>query len=141
MLATDGVLIMVAATGFEALRLFIIQTRHAKRLTQRDVAKRGGIPHGTIGSIESGKEVIPTQETLAGIARGLGVPYQVLDRLARGLPQMPDMSVADLVTIWTEDDPEIRGLLIEAASLPPDRRDSFAAGLRALVAALRPTGG
>jgi transcriptional regulator with XRE-family HTH domain len=71
--------------SFEALRDFIIKTRTDRGLSQADVAKRGGIPKGTIGAIEAGRRAVPRQETLQGIAKGLGVPYDVLDRLARGL--------------------------------------------------------
>lgn len=128
---------MTTPDAIENLRQFIVQTRHAKRLTQREVAKRGGIPHGTLGSLESGRPNMPSQETIAGLAKGLGVPYSVLDRIARGLPPEIDVSIADQVLIWTEEDPDIRALLMEAARLPADRQPAFAAGLRALVEALK----
>lgn len=72
--------------AFEALRAFIIKTRQERKLSQADVARRGGIPKGTLGAIEAGRYSIPRQETLQGIAKGLGVPYEVLDRMARGIP-------------------------------------------------------
>lgn len=119
---------MTTPDAIENLRQFIVQTRHAKRLTQREVARRGGIPHGTLGSLESGRQNVPSQETIAGIAKGLGVPYSVLDRIARGLPPEADVSIADQVLLWAEDDPTIRALLMEAARLPADKQAAFAAG-------------
>lgn len=124
-------------SALDDLRGFLVRTRHAKKLTQRDVAKRGGIPPGTVGSIEAGSSSIPSQETMQGLAKGYGVPYSVLDRLARGLPPEPNVAIADLVLIWAEDDPQIRDLLMRAAALPPDRQAAFSAGLAALVAALQ----
>lgn len=77
----------------EALRLFIVTTRKDRGMSQRDLAKRAGISKGTISAIEGNTlNFVPKQVTLEAIAKGLGVPYERLDRIARGLPAEPELS-------------------------------------------------
>lgn len=77
----------------EALRLFIVTARKDRGLSQRDLAKRAGLSKGTIAAIEGSAQCsLPRQPTLQAIAKGLGVPYEHLDRIVRGLPVEPELS-------------------------------------------------
>ena len=121
--------------AFQRLQAFVIDTRKAAKLTQRDVAKRGGIPLGTIGNIEAGsRESIPRQDTLKGLAKGLGVPYEMLDRIIRGVIATPDDEALAALTI--ELSPESKELLLAWVTMPDHLKRQVEAGLRALIAAL-----
>lgn len=77
--------------AFEGLRTFVIETRNRNGWSQREVASRGGFNAGILAKLEAGEPpTIPKQDTLERIAKGLGVPYETLDRLARGLPPTLD---------------------------------------------------
>lgn len=122
--------------AFDRLRQFVIDTRKAARLTQRDVAKRGQLPLGTIGNIEAGsRSSIPRQETLKGLAKGLGVPYEVLDRIVRGVPEATTEDNV-LASLTLDLKPETKALLMSWLTMPENQRVAVEAGLTALIAAL-----
>lgn len=58
----------------------IRRIRKEKKLSLKDVAKRGGLSHAYISQIENGKRVNPTGQVINKLAKGLGVP--VYDLLA-----------------------------------------------------------
>jgi transcriptional regulator with XRE-family HTH domain len=68
------------------------RTRQGKSL--RSLGKQSGVPYSNIAKIESGTVTSPTQDTLEKLAKALNVPYETLDRLARGLDSMADKSVS-----------------------------------------------
>jgi transcriptional regulator with XRE-family HTH domain len=107
--------------GYDALRAFILRTRSELGRSQEDVARRGGFPRGTLSAIEAGRGSIPRQDTMAKIARGLDVPYTMLDRIARGLPADDaaiDRTTDELLAAWER--------------LPEDRREMALRMIQAL---------
>lgn len=122
----------------EALRRYIIDRRMALGLSQRDVAKLGGFSAGTLGVFESGaRPSIPRQETLSAFAKGLGVPYATLDRIARGLPPEPPPDDTVIVNLMADLSPDTKRLVMEWLTMNAEQRAALEAGLSALVAALR----
>lgn len=77
----------------ERLRSFIVNRRHDLRLSQPQLAKLAGVPQSTIGSFEAGRSGIPRHETLVSLARGLGVPFAVIEGVLAGEPQPQVASV------------------------------------------------
>jgi transcriptional regulator with XRE-family HTH domain len=125
--------------AFEALREFCIQRRHELRLSQEDVARKGGISSGTIATLEAGtRPSLPRQKTIEGLARGLDVPYWLLDRLVRGVPRETQIGEADLNVILSEADPMLRAMLVEIALAPEEKKTALKAALAAALAMTRP---
>lgn len=58
----------------------IRELRNKKGLSQEKLARLAGISYNTVIKIESGESKHPTIQTMAGIAKGLGVS---LDHLAK----------------------------------------------------------
>jgi transcriptional regulator with XRE-family HTH domain len=54
----------------------IIKARHAREMSQQDLAKAAGVAKSTIGRIEAGL-ISPNEETLFKISRALGVPLVI----------------------------------------------------------------
>ena len=123
--------------AYEALRKFVMDRRTALGLSQRDLAKLAGISFGVIAKMESGPiSIIPRQSSLEGLARGLQVPYEVLDRLARGRSIEPSPAG----TPWRdEQDPEIAARMAEISQLTSDQKRVILAGLKAQIAAMQST--
>jgi transcriptional regulator with XRE-family HTH domain len=74
-----------------------------------------------LSAIEAGRGSIPRQDTMAKIARGLDVPYTMLDRIARGLPADDaaiDRTTDELLAAWER--------------LPEDRREMALRMIQAL---------
>lgn len=110
--------------AYEALRRFVIERRTAMGLSQRDLAKVAGISFGVIAKMESGPvPIIPRQSSLEGLAKGLQVPYETLDRMARGLPAQAES---------TELSPELEAALADVATWPIQDQERFLAVLRAM---------
>lgn len=105
--------------AFEALRQFVIAERTRQRLSQREVAKRGGMSYGVLATLEAGKvPTIPRQTSLEKIAKGLGVPYEQLDRIARGLPPDDaaiDKATDDLLAAWSQLPDDCRDIILRMA--------------------------
>ena len=94
-----------------ALQEYVVLTRKAKGLSQAHVAKIGRISRNTLAAFERAPiPYLPAQATLQGIAKGIGVPYETLDRMARG------KSGAS-----TEDE-QAEAIMERIASLGPDQR-------------------
>jgi transcriptional regulator with XRE-family HTH domain len=109
--------------AFEALRQFVIAERTKRRLSQRDVAKLGGMSYGVLATLEAGKvPTIPKQGSLEKIAKGLGIPYQMLDRIARGLPPTDpatDRRVDELMLAWERLSPDHREIALRMIQALP----------------------
>lgn len=95
-------------------------------LSLRELAKLTGLSHGYIHNLEtgggssSGRPMSPTIETLEALAKGLALPYERLERAARGLPELPPSQVPtdevlrlaeDLMKVEEEKRAAIRALL------------------------------
>jgi transcriptional regulator with XRE-family HTH domain len=127
--------------AFEALRDFCIRRRLDLRLSQEEVARRGGISAGNIANLESGaRPSLPRQKTIEGLARGLDVPYWLLDRLVRGIPEKEAIADADLNVILSETDPMLRAMLVEIALAPEEKKSGLKAALAAALAMTRQDG-
>ncbi len=101
---------------------YIAKRRQEKGLSLRTAAGRCGMSHTYLASIENGDNSNPTVDMLRGIANGLAVPYETLDRIARGLP--PDdatiaTETAELMALWDQ--------------VPEDRREAALRMLRGLA--------
>lgn len=69
--------------AIQRLAEFVARTRAAKDLSFPEIKRRGGPAFSTVHDIENGAiNVVPRPETLAKLARGLGVDYMDLMRLA-----------------------------------------------------------
>ena len=60
----------------------IRELRNKKRLSQEKLARLADVSYNTIVKIESGESKHPTIQTMAGIAKALGIS---LDELIKGL--------------------------------------------------------
>lgn len=120
-----------------ALGRYIAEHRKRKGISQEELSKRSGVPRGTIAAIETGTvaEVMPSN--LQRLARGLGLPYAVLDRLNRGLPADLDATDTAIASMIADAPDELKRRLWEVLSLPQDQQQAALAGLTALLAALR----
>jgi transcriptional regulator with XRE-family HTH domain len=52
----------------------IRRRRQARRMTQRQLARRAGVTQGRVAQLESGRSTSTTVRTLRALARALGVP-------------------------------------------------------------------
>jgi transcriptional regulator with XRE-family HTH domain len=109
--------------ALENLRQFVIDQRTKRRMSQRDLAKAAGVSHATISHLESARGTVPKQESLQAIASGLGVPYEMLDRLARGI----DPDAGDDVL-----SPELAAVFADVITWPEADQERFLAVVRAL---------
>lgn len=73
----------------ETLGEFLQKCRQERNLSLRGLEKLTGVAYASLHKIENGTVSRPKAETLEQLARGLKVPYEALDRLARGLPAEP----------------------------------------------------
>jgi transcriptional regulator with XRE-family HTH domain len=98
------------------------------RLSQLDLGKLCGLSAAYIHQIETGinpstgRGFSPKVDTLRKLAKGLGSPYETLDRLARGLPIDQADEAAKVA--------EIMELLRQ---VPPDRMEAAMRMLRSLA--------
>lgn len=60
-------------TGVETYASLLQAARKKAKLTQTQLAQRAGVAQGTIGNIESGERPNPSSESLAKIAKALGL--------------------------------------------------------------------
>ncbi len=60
----------------------IRELRQKKGWTQTELARRSGVKQGVLSDIENGKTKHPRIDTLAMIAKALGVPVEMLIRKA-----------------------------------------------------------
>jgi transcriptional regulator with XRE-family HTH domain len=82
-------------TGIDKLREYLIARRDDLRLTQEELAKRSGVPRGTIAALEVGQVTkSPRGDTLEKLAKGLEVDVDTLLRIARGEEPKQVASVA-----------------------------------------------
>jgi transcriptional regulator with XRE-family HTH domain len=115
----------VRIDNFENLRQFVIAERSRLGMSQRDLARAGKFSASIIARLEAGQiPSIPKPAALEGIARGLRVPYEVLDRIARGQPPA--------VAGSTELFPELEAALADVATWPIPDQERFLAVLRAM---------
>jgi transcriptional regulator with XRE-family HTH domain len=84
--------------------------------------EKSGVSFSQISKIERGYTEMPSQETLTGLAQAFNVPYEILDRLARGLaPELqepeglPDSQVAELIQVALSVSPERRQEILNFA--------------------------
>jgi len=107
--------------AFETLRQFVIAERTRLQLSQRELAKAGKISHSIIARLEAGQvPSMPKPAALEGIARGLRIPYEVLDRIVRCLPpEDADAQEAELIALWEK--------------VPEDRKEAALRMLRGLA--------
>jgi transcriptional regulator with XRE-family HTH domain len=119
--------------GLELLALELKTARKLKGWSQEDLAAKSGVPRGSIANIEAAS-TRPKPEPIRLLARALGSNEQRWQRLAQGLPPDVDFSAAELAAILDAEDPEIRKMLIEGFSLPPDLKAQFVAAVRVAFA-------
>tara|TARA_R100000365_G_C2742928_1_gene71623 strand:+ start:347 stop:1117 length:771 start_codon:yes stop_codon:yes gene_type:complete len=60
-------------TGVETYASLLKAARDRAELTQTQLAKKAGVAQGTVGNIESGERLNPSSETLAKLAKALGL--------------------------------------------------------------------
>ena len=60
-------------TGVETYASLLRAARDRAELTQTQLAKKAGVAQGTVGNIESGERLNPSSETLAKLAKALGL--------------------------------------------------------------------
>lgn len=60
-------------TGVETYATLLKAARDRAELTQTQLAKKAGVAQGTVGNIESGERLNPSSETLAKLAKALGL--------------------------------------------------------------------
>lgn len=65
---------------------FIRSERERRNISMRRLADMAGVSFSLIGKIERGEVKLPSQAVLESVGRSLNVPYETLDRIARGLP-------------------------------------------------------
>lgn len=111
---------------------FIRATRERKKLTLRQLAELSGVSFSMIGKIERGVTEFPSQAVLESLARALMVPYERLDRLARGVEcgeALDALDVgpesAELLKMIKSLPPEIVDLLRIIKSLPSEERTPY----------------
>jgi len=104
----------------------MVSSRRAElALSLRVAAGRCGLSHSYLASIESGENVNPTVEKLHGLARGLGLPYAQLDRLARGLPvddAAIDQETDELLSAWERLPAERRSMVLKVIEAMTDQQ-------------------
>ena len=71
----------IRTTGFQALIKALVEGRHAKGITQRDLAAKLGCLPATVANIEGGQRRIDVIELIA-LARALGMSPQALFEIA-----------------------------------------------------------
>lgn len=124
--------------NLRTLQRFVHDTRLARRMTQRDVALRGGLSKGTVAYLESGSHTsMPGVTTLQRLAKGLGVQYAVLDRILRGLPTEPDPMTETTARLLDDISPNLRAVLLEYATWPENMRMAFETGMSGLLSGIR----
>lgn len=122
----------------KALKNFIVDTRTAKQISQRDLAELCGLPPGTISALESRLTwTVPRQETLEKLARGLGVPYATLDRIIRGKPHEADHKTTGLANLLQDAPEAFKQDLLEYSVWPDDMRRALEAVMHTAVESLR----
>lgn len=102
---------------------FVKERRGELRISQRELAKRSGLSPTYIANIElgvnpsTGKPISPTIDAMQGLAKGLSVSYEELDRVARGLPRYPTTHPG-----WS---PEVEEAIRLLDRLPEDHRKAM----------------
>lgn len=97
---------------------FVKERRGELRISQRELAKRSGLSPTYIANIElgvnpsTGKPISPTIDAMQALSKGLGVSYEELDRVARGLPRYPTEHPG-----WT---PRVKELVAETEAMTPE---------------------
>jgi transcriptional regulator with XRE-family HTH domain len=76
----------VVAIERETLSDFVRRVIKEKDLNYREVARRAGVSHGKIGDVINKPEQDVGIGTLKAIAKGLGVPEDLLFEIAREMP-------------------------------------------------------
>jgi transcriptional regulator with XRE-family HTH domain len=108
----------------EMLRRYVIDVRAKKRLSQRDVAKAGNISVGTVANLEAGSSTMPKPSSLKGLAKGLGVPYRVIELISTGTDPYiaegmaeDEKPVGQLIDKLWQTDPELADKLQAARDM------------------------
>lgn len=96
---------------------YIKAERKRRKMALRELADLAGVSASMLNRLENGQIKRPSQQTLEGVSKGLLIPYEKLDRIARGLS--PETSKADGMT------PEVESLARELVKLPPDKLDAI----------------
>ena len=69
---------------------FAIYASKVMKISQSELARRGGLTRQTVSNFFSEKSVQPDRETLEGIAKGLGIPLDMFYRESGVLPPQED---------------------------------------------------
>jgi len=117
----------------QGLAAYVSEQMQRQNLSLHDVAKRSGgrISHATVGNIlnVTSKEV--KSSTLAGLAKGLGVPEDEIFAVARGKANEP-MTLEKFVT-------ELQGLGVEDFNPAKGMKSLTQADMEEILAVVRAT--
>lgn len=92
------------------LVVFLRQVLVDTGLNYRQVAERSGgaITHSTVHDILAGRSKNPTTFTLKGLAKGLGVPEEIVFEAARGGPAITTASVESELLSYVKELSDVR---------------------------------